>query len=402
MKPTKEHLAKINKFTQTPLTEDEVAVHQFLVGNTNVTAYKTVFDIRTLRKFAFDLMQGQTAMSIHHATRSVLPPGRSFDGRIDSSKKANVFGMFYVPLALDEHKVSARIDAGTVFDVSMGVSVSRYECNICNNDFRSRLCTHWPGQTYNVGTDEKPKMKECLLLMKGADTAVVNGPFGEMFADCALSETSAVTDGAVPGAGVVRGAFCDEEKMEFCFGDIKLKKFQQTEGDDEQDFTTYSNPVVHLITPLHYDKETEDMADVAELMAKLEQFQKDVESRLDTAKATHQDEITRLNATITELQTKLTETETKLAGATEEVSALKDFAAGTLVHYRTKLEGNGFDSEVARKEYANLTVSDFTAKLTDLREQVAAKYAAGRQTPKEDLESGKPDVPPAFDNLFRV
>jgi hypothetical protein len=341
-------------------------------------------------------------MSIHHATRSVLPPGRSFDGRIDNNKLSNTYGMFYVPTDLDEHKVSARIDAGTIFDVSMGVSVSRYECTICSNDWRSPKCNHWPGQQYNVGTDEKPKMKECFLLMKGAEAAIVNGPFGEMFADCGLSETSVVTDGAVPGAGVVRGAFSmDEEKMEFSFGDTVLTKYQAQEGIDEPDFSKYNNPVVHL-TLATATEENEDMADVNELAAKLEQFQKDIESRLGAAQTAHQGEITALNATVTELTGKVTEGEAAVTALKAENDALRAFAAEVLTHYRVKLEGNGFDAATAKNEYTVLKPEEFGSKLEDLRTQVTAKFSGGRTTEKPPLDDNALEATTAFDNLFRV
>lgn len=358
MKPTSKQLEKINTLSQRPLKAEEVEVHQFLVGNTKVTAYKSLFDRRTLNKFAADLVKGDVAMATLHKTREMLPVGRAFDGRIDEA--GNVYGMFYVPKALDTDQVSDRIEMGTIFDVSMGVQVSRYECNICNNDIRNwSKCDHVPGKSYNVGTDEAPVMRECLALMMG--TKEVQGQFGSMFEDVNLSETSVVTDGAVPGAGCIAGSF-DAETGKMSFGSFSLDKVRAEEGKELSFASSRFTATGKVFLQPAEEADPKDLK-IAELEAKI--------------------------------------VELGVPSTTVVEDGYKDAFADVLVQYSVKLSGNSFDVELAKKEFTKLSATDALAKLVELQKQVADKFPPGRRTAEEDLSAPK-TADDNLNSLFRI
>ena len=51
--------------------------------------------------------------------------------------------------------------------VSVGASGGIYECNICGVDmWRSRDCSHWPGEVYVIEKDGKKEEVHCIPLLK--------------------------------------------------------------------------------------------------------------------------------------------------------------------------------------------------------------------------------------------
>lgn len=372
MKPTKEQLEKINRFTKRPLTEDEVSVVLVEAGSKELSAYYTSFDTKTLKKFAYDLQRGDVAASIFHKTRDVLPPGRSFDGYIVDDNK--VYGWFYIPHETDEFGLIKRLEYGTIFDVSMGVNTTFPECSICHNDLRDfDKCKHYPGQTYQVETPTGMKEELCYAILRG--TKEENG----MYSDVSLSEVSFVTDGAIPGAGV------------------KDFQLQKTEGGVQQFTSTqyYVPAVVSVPSVSTYpisvevkmDKETIDK--LFEKLSVLEQaFNKKVE---DYEKA------------VAEFKAKLEEKETELAAAQAKTQEYQAALAEILVMQRTKLEGNAFDAELSKKEFMQLSAEDAVKKYEDLKAAVEAKFSAGRKTPEEPLDSAKNiNVVDIHPDLFKV
>lgn len=385
MKPTTEQLAKINKLALKKLSEDDVSVHQFLAANMKTSSYFTNFHPHTINKFAYDLAQGQVAMSVMHDTQRTLPPGRGFDAQVGSNKDRDLYGLFYIPTKLDKDNIAERMDAGTLFDVSVGVNVAQYECSICKNDWRTRDCNHWPGMEFNVGTEEKPKMKLCTLTMKGKDDAVFDTSFGPAFSDVRLSEVSPVTDGAIPGARVVPGGFCDMENGKLNFGDgFVLSKI--AEGAElKVEAMQFSSTLVRV--PVTETEEELDMSDTNKLLEQFEAFKTEVNTKFGKKEEEH---VAALAAATT-----------KVAELTTEIAGLRAAFAEVLVGMRTKLEANSFDGEVAKKEFSALPAADMLAKYADLATQVAAKFPSGRTSVK-DTDEGTSDIYAGLDNLYKV
>jgi hypothetical protein len=77
-------------------------------------------------------------------------------------------------------QVASGIDAGTIFDTSIGFIASKQICSICGNNYFSSDCSHMRGKIYD---DDKL----CIIDIDDGN----------------LMENSLVFDGAYPGAGVV-------------------------------------------------------------------------------------------------------------------------------------------------------------------------------------------------------
>lgn len=207
--PIDEALACINshRATDTPeLTADDVYIHYAEAANDNFIGDRFMFlDADTLRNMATDAESGVAFMNSHRtgglSSPAELPFGRTFMGRYEDGgdSKRCVLGVYMLkgvypngqsgPSTDDLHRM---IDAGTLFDVSVGLSQGRYVCDVCGVNLDTDECAHVPGTT--EGMDDEQIAAQ---LARG----VPRGCASYSICDARLSEVSAVFDGAVPGAG---------------------------------------------------------------------------------------------------------------------------------------------------------------------------------------------------------
>jgi len=212
--PTDNQLAKINKLAKRTLSKDEVFVFptklagDMIIPDRHVQLTKELLDV-----FVLNVNQGIAFLLDHswHADgfwglggrpKAAIPYGRTFEGSVDPSNDEgeewalNGFTYMKRDVTLDgisTNDLIASIEAGTLFDTSIGFSYNKAICSICGNDYTDYdECNHVAGKTYEV-EDEDGVTKNVLCYIKAC-------PPG------ALWENSGVFDGAYPGAGVMSKA----------------------------------------------------------------------------------------------------------------------------------------------------------------------------------------------------
>lgn len=142
-----------------------------------------------LRKMA-DQAKAGISLLLDHSWANLgimtIPIGRTFDSRIQQDgDELALYADHYMKLGQEVGEVKTSqiadgIDAGTIFDTSIGFIGTKHTCSICGNDYYDyRQCEHFRGRTYDG--------KVC--------TVDIDDGF--------LMENSLVFDGAYPGAGVV-------------------------------------------------------------------------------------------------------------------------------------------------------------------------------------------------------
>lgn len=204
-KPTIEQLDKINKFTLTPLTEDDCYVFPNLMIDNLPTSYYSIIQDNLLRKFSVDVKKGVGLLLSHNSNK--LPVGKSFDSSLveeyDTEKGEYVktlYGDFYIALGRNTESgmttddIVKGIDSGTMSDTSIGFSAKDWECSICGNDIRDYWsCSHYPGRKYvkESESEGEPDTVETCYVLVGGD------------GDGELLENSLVYAGACDRASVI-------------------------------------------------------------------------------------------------------------------------------------------------------------------------------------------------------
>jgi hypothetical protein len=199
------------------LRADQLHVRTLEAGNTNFIPSRWMFlDKSTLRNVAGRASDGFAFMNSHRtgglSSPAELPYGRTFAGRVETwaLPGGGTFARSLVQVYMlrgeqpngaggpSTDAMVSGIDAGTVFDVSLGLSRGWAKCDVCGNDLTAsdddgkRLCRHYPGSSYQMGRDQRKAQ---------SDRGVPGGRATYTLMDANPSEVSAVFDGAVPGAG---------------------------------------------------------------------------------------------------------------------------------------------------------------------------------------------------------
>ncbi|OMF72487.1 hypothetical protein BK143_09465 [Paenibacillus peoriae] len=188
-KPTPEQLAKINQLARVPLTEDEAYVFPAkLVGDQIIPRRFYRLTPNFLRKMAVQAREGVSLLLDHSwANMGVMtiPLGRTFDSRLQmDGDELALYADHYMKLGQEVgdikiDQIAEGIDAGTIFDTSIGFTVTSQTCSICGQEYFGGNCPHIRGREYDS--------KLCTVDINDGD----------------LMENSLVFDGAYPGAGVV-------------------------------------------------------------------------------------------------------------------------------------------------------------------------------------------------------
>ncbi len=173
------------------------------ISNGSVDAYFTRMLRSTLENFANDANEGRAFLEAHN-TRT-RPVGYSLRGRYvggSAAGKARVEADFFI--RPERSGVGRKVDLiddirdGTQRDVSVGFNLGddgAYICDLCKRDYLGGECPHMLGTKWNWDTYKYSEEKICTA---GID----NGH---------LNETSAVYDGATPGAAIIKAIRAMEE-----------------------------------------------------------------------------------------------------------------------------------------------------------------------------------------------
>lgn len=188
--PTSDDMRLINRLAQTRLKPEDVFVFDCLPSNNQLDSYSTRMAKSSLRNYAKDAKAGVALMNSHATSRfggMELPIGRSYRGELVEDGDVTTFrSAAYMLRGQTISKASnddliRGIEAGTIFDISIGFRGGWFKCGICNNPLFSRDCSHFPGWPTEDG-----------------ETAWA------WVEDANLGEYSLVYDGATPGAVITK------------------------------------------------------------------------------------------------------------------------------------------------------------------------------------------------------
>lgn len=212
--PTDVQLAQINKLAKRTLSVEDVFVFSSKsAGDMMIPGRYTKISPELLQVMVDDAHKGVSFMYNHNwSSREGLqgvPYGKVFGGRIEASDaEGETMAMSLDKyIARDDNVVDGmsanalikKIETGILSDTSISFSTDNMKCSICAENYYSRKCRHWRGQTYEMGDGTQ---KQCTLTAMPPSIILANN-------NNALYEESIVWDGAYPGAMVTQSKHGD-------------------------------------------------------------------------------------------------------------------------------------------------------------------------------------------------
>lgn len=177
---TDEDLKKINKYTLSPVTADDVFIFKAtMADNEQDDRNHMPFDLKALQALN-KLYPGKTMLK-DHVRRADNQVARIYDTElIQNPNKQTELGELHTELVAKIYMIKtdsnkdliAEILGGIKKEVSTSCMPEKMICNICGTDNMKKYCRHWPGVEYTVedGSAEGKK-KRCKMLLSGAKEA---------------------------------------------------------------------------------------------------------------------------------------------------------------------------------------------------------------------------------------
>lgn len=173
-------LAKINAYTLTELTAEQVFTFSINACDDQIDRDGERFSVNALRQLA-TLFLGKTVI-FDHAWTAEGQTARIFDSAVTESGGIHRLRLSAYMLASNRNSgVIDAINAGILKEVSVGCAVDSVVCSVCNAQYYG--CGHCRGESYNG--------KTCVPILDNAVDAY---------------EVSFVAVPAQPGAGVTKSA----------------------------------------------------------------------------------------------------------------------------------------------------------------------------------------------------
>jgi hypothetical protein len=147
-------MEKINSFTLSPLTPDEVFVFSVVLCDNEIDRDGerfTVDSLKTLEK----LFVGKTAI-MNHSMKTEDQSARTFKTELIADGRRNSLGEEYVYLKAWAYMVRTEsnadlikeIEAGIKKETSVGCAVGGIYCSVCGANIREKRCEHQKGESY--------------------------------------------------------------------------------------------------------------------------------------------------------------------------------------------------------------------------------------------------------------
>lgn len=172
---TEEELKKINKFTLTPLKEEEVFTFKLIMGDNEIDDRNyEPFNLNALKDLQ-KLYIGKTMIKDHRRTAD-NQIARVYDTElIQNSSKTTGAGEIYTKLIAKCYMVKteknadliAEIKAGIKKEVSTSCKAKHAYCSICGEDNMKNYCLHYWGKEYETQNGKKT----CYFTLDGAKEA---------------------------------------------------------------------------------------------------------------------------------------------------------------------------------------------------------------------------------------
>lgn len=200
---TDEDLKKINKFTLSPLTSEEVFTFKLVMGDNELDDRNyEPFNLNALKDLK-KLYIGKTMIKDHKRSAD-NQIARIYDTElVEDSNKLTGAGEVFTKLIAKCYMVKTEknadliqeIKAGIKKEVSTGCKAKHAYCSICGLDNMKNYCNHWWGKEYDTNEGKKT----CYFTLDGAKEAY---------------EVSFVAVPAQPRAGTTKNYYGGKEKEE--------------------------------------------------------------------------------------------------------------------------------------------------------------------------------------------
>lgn len=177
---TDEDLKKINKYTLSPLTADDVFIFKAtMADNEQDDRNHMPFNLKALQDLK-KLYPGKTMLK-DHSRRADNQIARIYDTElVQNANKQTDLGELYTELIAKIYMVKTNANADLISEIKGGIKKevstscmpTKMVCNICNTDNMQHYCRHYPGVEYTIddGTAKGTK-KRCKMLLDGAKEA---------------------------------------------------------------------------------------------------------------------------------------------------------------------------------------------------------------------------------------
>lgn len=173
-------LKKINKYTLSPVTAEEVFIFKATMADNEQDDRNHIpFNLKALQDL-MKLYPGKTMLK-DHSRRADNQIARIYDTElVQNANKLTELGELHTELVAKIYMIKtksnedliAEIIGGIKKEVSTSCVPDKMVCNICNTDNMKKYCRHWPGVEYTIedGTAKGTK-KRCKMLLDGAKEA---------------------------------------------------------------------------------------------------------------------------------------------------------------------------------------------------------------------------------------
>ena len=178
---TDEDLKKINKYTLSPVTAEDVFIFKATMADNEQDDRNSMpFNLKALQDLK-KLYPGKTVLK-DHDRKADNQVARVFDTElIQDANKQTELGELHTELIAKIYMIKtdsnkdfiAEIMGGIKKEVSTSTIPEKMVCNICGVDNMKEYCRHWPGREYDT-TDAtgKTTKKRCKMLLHGAKEAL--------------------------------------------------------------------------------------------------------------------------------------------------------------------------------------------------------------------------------------
>lgn len=168
-------LKKINKFTLSPVTTEEVFTFKVIAGDNELDDRNfEPFNLNALKDLA-KLYPGKPVIKDHRRSAD-NQVARVYDAELvsDESKTTGAGEQFnklllkcYMVKTPSNADLITEIKAGIKKEVSTGTRAKKAICSICGTDNTKSYCPHWPGREY----DKEDGKHICYFTLDGAKEA---------------------------------------------------------------------------------------------------------------------------------------------------------------------------------------------------------------------------------------
>lgn len=177
---TESDLRKINKYTLSPVSADDVFIFKATIAdNEQDDRNYAPFDLKALQDLK-KLYPGKTMLKDHNRVAD-NQIARVFDTElVQDANKVTELGELHTELVAKIYMIKtdsnkdliSEIIGGIKKEVSTSTVPEKMVCSICGVDNMKDYCRHWPGREYDVtGSDGKSTKKRCKMLLRGAKEA---------------------------------------------------------------------------------------------------------------------------------------------------------------------------------------------------------------------------------------